>query len=424
MNSKLKLLIVSISLSISSVTWAQTVVPFTWPASNTGPYTLAANMTSIVAFAPSAITSDETNLLSHKYHHHTRISAHQNAIYLAFSSNRTNEWDGGMQCGMVVSTNHGLNWSLPISIVPSQSVWTNSPVGSLPGSRYSYPRNFTLYNGTNYLVCAIDDVVGIGYEQGAALVARAVYPNGTVGSLFRITTNTYTPIDGKTAIDYDSTLGPPLLTDSKLFGCWGGSFAWDSTVASEWIGWLFSDPRGWTEPNTFSVDGSATNFYRIWREVTDSVVENEYFLWQQQSTNTGSSWSTPVITEVPNNPSEIAGIRLSTGQYALVGNPKIYLDQSMNRDPLYLAISAPNSTTITNVTAIVQGSTQQPIFPSTSKAGQAQYPSLCQNGNYIYVGYSIRKEDVGFSRVLIPGLVNNNNDYQGGNINIGTLYLR
>lgn len=405
--------------------------PFTWPASNSGPYTVTENSTNRIVLVPNSSFATENDLATHKYHHLMRITRIENTIAIAFSSGRTNESDGGLQCGIIFSTNRGVSWSSPVQVVPSQSEWTNSPGAYLAGSRLSYPRNFTLYNGTNYLTCSVDNVTTNSVFSGAALLSCAVYSDGTIGTLFRITTNSYPVVDGRSVPSYDSTLGPPLLDDSKVYGTWGGSYPTSAgNPQSDWPGWLFRDPRIWTEPNTFSADGSTTNLYRIWRMAgeTGSAITNLNYVWQQQSTNSGTSWtSDPVMTAIPNNPSEVAGIRLSTGQFAILGNPVRYDAGSVNRDPLFLAISDQTGN-ITNVSGLVQGISGTPVYASGSKGGGAQYPGLMQFGNYIYSAYSLRKEDIGFSRTLIPGLEDSNNDFYQASatstLNVGTLIKR
>lgn len=372
---------------------------FSWPSATDvkGPYPLVSVSQNTTVLTPPATPAiSESDLLTHQYRHHTRISAFGGLIFLAFSSAGTNEADGGMQCAMCISTNKGTNWSAPISVVPSQSQFTN--LYFLAGSRISYPRDFEIYNGTNYLVCAVDDIESSGgLYYGSALLAVACYTNGTIGPLLRISSATYPVVDGKSVASYDSTFGPGLMALSKVYGCWGGSSV--NSAQSEWIGWWYSGSILLDEPNTFSVDGSTTNLYRIAR-ASSSVM-------QSHSIDSGATWSASFGTSVPNAPSETTGLRLSTGQFVIIGNP---VSGSTLRDPLYLAITASNSTTITNVYAIRQGLSQVPTYPGFGKQGGAAYPSVCQNGNYLYVGYSMQKESIGFSRVLIPGLPDNNND--------------
>lgn len=410
--------------------FGQSFTPFTWPVSNAGPYTVASTLTSTTVFFPNGETPTENDLATHRYSHHTRIWNYQGTTWLAFSSSGTNESDSGTQTVISHSTDHGLTWSAPGLVVPSQSAW-NAP-GAVEGIRMVFPRNFQLYDGTNYLVTAVDEYNANIHAFGIALFACPVYTDGTIGSLFRISTNSYTPKDGASFVEYNSILGPPLMAYSKVYGCWGNSGADASGENLEWMSSFYQyDPITilQTEPNTFSVDGSETNLYRIWRGVSSYSPECSncpLFLWQQRSTNSGVNWSTNELqTAIPNTPSESVGRRLSTGQYVIVGNPQMYVQGvSIWRDPLFMAISEPGTTTITNVTAIRQGLTGTPTYAGNFKGGGAQYPDCQQVGNYLYVSYSMQKESIGFSRVLIPGLEDNNNDYQESLIlKIGTLYL-
>jgi hypothetical protein len=224
-------------------------------------------------------------------------------------------------------------------------------------------------------------------------------------------------MNGKAPVDYDSTLGPPLMTISKLYGCWGGT-APGGGVDRSWIGWRWDGTGTTVEPNVFSSDGSSTNFYRIWRVVNGY---NNNLVVQQYSTNAGADWSTNMESEIPNSPSETVGRRLADERTVFVGNPKYY--SGSGRDPLFLAITDANSTSITNVWAIRQGISQTPTYRGWGKGGGSSYPDCVQVGNYLYVSYSMQKESIGFSRVLIPGLEDNNNDYYSAisALNIGTL---
>jgi hypothetical protein len=345
-------------------------------------------------------------MATHQFHHHTRISWFHGMTFLAFSSSGTNEDQGGQQCAISFSSNRGLTWSTPpTQVIPSQSEWTD--IHTDDGQRITYPRNFTLYNGTNYLTCAVDFRTNGGYRHGAALISCPVFTDGTIGSIFRISTNSYPSTDGKAVPSYDSVLGPPLLLDSaELFGCWGGT-APGGGSSSDWVGWKFDGVSTWVEPNVFPLDILGQNFIKLWRETGIAFGKTNVGLsW---STNRGVTWTNPIdISQIPNAPSETAGLMLIDGRYAIIGNAVNHFP--VIRDPLFLAITAMGGTAITNVSAIRQGVGATPVYPGFAKEGGAQYPGACQVGNYLYVSYSLQKENVGFSRVLIPGLADNNND--------------
>jgi hypothetical protein len=383
---------------------------FTWPditGSNTGPYTVVSGITNINVLTPNGEEPLENDLFTHRYHHHTRISYHNNVTYLAFTSCGLNEGDDGMQTALCVSTNDGITWSSPIQVVPSQSTWSTNY--GTPGARIAYVRNFTTYQGTNYLISAVDYYTdGSAHYAPLALIACAVNPDATIGPLFLISTNTYTATNGAATIDYDATLGPPLLADSIIYGMWGGG---NDGTPMAWKGFLLGTNDGgsvlFTEPSTFSADGGTDNLYRLWRVFGGSSTSpaSLYLVNQNYSTDGGATWNNPVPTEIPNSPSETTGLRLSDGRFAIFGNPK-NLSTPDGRDPLFVALTAPNSTEITNVWAIRQGIGTVETYPGFSKYGGASYVSAVQVGSNLFVGYSIHKESIGFSRFPIPGWVN------------------
>ncbi len=346
----------------------------------------------------------ENDIATHKYHHHTRIWQMGQTTAIAYSSACTNESDGGKQTVISFSTNAGATWGSPVLAVPSQSAWTNG-YGVNRDTFIVYPRNWQYTNGTNWLIAAVESFDSSVRIVGEALFALPVFTNGTVGTLMRISTNTYSALDGKTTPTFSQALHDLLMPYSIVYGCWGGTRP-GATPDSEWIGWAIKYTpwvNYYVEPNTFSADGSTTNLYRIWRVVSQYATNNLY-LEQQRSTNSGANWSDWQQTGIPNTPAETVGRRLTDGRFVIVGNPQMYIqDVSIWRDPLFCAISDVNSTTITNVYAVRQGDSGTPIYPFVSgKGGGAQYPDCIQVGDYLYVSYSLHKESVGFSRFMIP----------------------
>lgn len=282
------------------------------------------------------------------------------------------------------------------------------------GDRISYPRNFQLYNGTNYLVCAVDELwtnTNSTEEVGAALIACPIYTNQTIGTQFLISTNIYARRDERPVVlpELNETMRSAMMPYSKLFGRWGGNTPY---FVTEWTHTAITGSGFFYEPSTFPADDSGTNYYRFWRVTGDWDTDpgiDAYLVAQQYSTNSGTTWSAITGTTIPNDPSVTCGVRLADGRFAVLGNPAPY--SGLFRDPLYLGLTAPNSTAITNVWAIRQGlNNADKLYDGYGKTGACSYVDAVQVGNYLYVSYSIYKEDIGFSRVLIPGLENNNND--------------
>lgn len=364
-----------------------------------GPYTLAPGLTNYTILTPDGTTPTESSLTSHRYHHHTRIATHNGRVWVAFSSAGTNEGASGEMVVAKSSGDDGATWSSPLLVVPAQSTFTEAGPSTPAGSRISYPRSFVKYNGDLYLVSAIDDVLGANNNIGAALVATKCNDDGSMGPLFRISTETYTPQSGFSEIGYDATLGPSLFASTALYGVWGGSTP--NNAASSWIGWKSQSGETYVEPTTIDLNESGTSLLRLWRKasVTSST---STVLWSQRSIDSGTTWTPLIATGIPNNPSATAGIRLSDGRIALVGNP--WNMSSVNRDPLYLAIFNGTTGLIEHIYAVRQGLSGIPTYAGTSKGGGAQYPGIAYDGTNLWISYSIAKESIGVTKIPLSGL--------------------
>lgn len=400
------------------------VTPFTWPAgvSNRGPYpTITATHT--VVLTPNSNTPTENELASHRYHHQVRMVVTNNTIIMALTSAGWDEGGDGLQVHLFWSTNRGANWSAPVQALPSLSTFAHLTYST--NSLFPNPTCFGNVGGTNYLVTDITQNDTNAEWQARLLIAQAVFPNGTVGPAYRVSPNDWSNnVVAISNLPYNTTIAGPLLNEAKIYGQWGGSWG-NSTTPMEWGSFFKTNSNSLIEPATVSADGSTNNLYRLCRVLGGYTggFTNDQWIGQYWSTNGGAGWSLPYPTSIPNAPASAAMIRLSDGRFCMVGNPNNWPgDLSVRRDPLYLAITEPNSTLFTNVWAIRQYLTNYPTWSGGSKLGGADYPGIVQFGNYLYVGYSITKETVAFSRVLLPNLEDNNNDYVAGpSVSIATI---
>jgi hypothetical protein len=164
---------------------------FTWPVgvSNAGPYPLLSVISNYVVMTPNSNSPAENEPLSHRYKHHIRVAYQSGITWIAAASAGANEAQSGQQCHLFWSTNVGATWSAPIVAVSSQTAWKTNIEEN--GARWTYPRNMTTYNGTNYATFAVDTVFNGGDLQAAALLSCAINSDGTTGSLFRISTEDY-----------------------------------------------------------------------------------------------------------------------------------------------------------------------------------------------------------------------------------------
>ena len=106
-----------------------------------------------------------------------------------------------------------------------------------------------------------------------------------------------------------------------------------------------------------------------------------------ESSDGGMTWSTARGTNFPHTAKPHAGI-LSTRQRYLINNPN-----PRHRWPLTIAVSAPGERTLSRIWRIRDGKTEQPRFPGKHKNRGWQYPCAYEHEGFLYVIYSVGKED-------------------------------
>jgi hypothetical protein len=278
---------------------------------------------------PNGAAVTEGDLASHRYRHHTSCYELNGRIWVAHSLSGTNEDAGGQR---TVISSADATAGTPVfgsllEVVPSQSTWTATGASFPSGGRLSYPRVFARDDvGKLYIVAAIDEVASSAVSNGLALVARECIDGGTLGPLFRVSPDTYTPLGGFSAIDHDPILGPQLIGDAELFGTWGGSNT--GFTQKSWLGFLLQDGYKFSEPTTVDVRGDGKFYVRIWRVITGPT---NVFSAIQHSTDGGDTWTPVRYSTIPNSPSATNSLRLASGKIAVSGNLQ------SGRDPLFLA---------------------------------------------------------------------------------------
>jgi hypothetical protein len=231
------------------------------------------------------------------------------------------------------------------------------------------------------------------------MVATLVNADGTMGATVRISPSSYSQVDSKPLIDYDAFLSSRLFAYADVFGMHGGSAP--DEVQSDWHGW---DDDGITTTIEISTAQVGDDPERLVRLMRSFPIDAYNAVCMNRSEDAGATRDFIRRTNVPNAPSVTRILRLTDGRYAICGN------HGSTRQEIYLALTGVDSLKVASVHSIISGVSDTPVYAGTGKNGGAAYMDLVQRGNYLYVSYSIRKESIGFSRVLIPGLSDNNND--------------
>ncbi|NEU14711.1 hypothetical protein G3T14_21770 [Methylobacterium sp. BTF04] len=367
-----------------------------WAGATTGPYTLAPGVAHYTVTTPSGAAVTQADLSSHRYHHHVAPGLLGARKFAAYSSGALAEDASGQMVVVKSTTDLAAGFGSAQVAVPPQSTFDLTNTTQPDGSRFSYPRAFVTYAANLYIVSAIDGRSGASFPTGLALVANLCNADGSLGPLFRVSQDAFTPLSGFADIPYDAVLGPPLFALANLYGTWGGSVKFN-TKDSSWLGWLFYGGMNLTELATYD---NGTFMERLWRSTeTDG---SKLWVWSQRSYDGGKSWFAPQKSSIPSCGAPVGVAKLPSGKIALVGNPQ---DGVTNRDPLYLSIHDGTTGAQTALYAIRQGITQTPTYAGAGKIGGAAYAARpVTDGTNLYVAYSLQKESVGMTAIPLAGL--------------------
>lgn len=355
-------------------------------------YTLAPGKTDYTLLTPTGATPIAGDLATHRYHHHTQTIDYAGRQWVAFSSALNNEDATGQLSVVMSSTDGGSTWTAPVAAVPSQETMDDTITST---GRQCQPNSFQVYGGNLYLITAVLN----GFNSiGHAMLATLCNSDGSVGTPFLIANLvSYIPRSTFPTYTYDATLGPPLLALANLTGTWGGSQPGQPDVGFQ--GWTSQGGSAETfaEPMTVPMDDTGLNLARYWRRIGGT--NRIQYWWSQLSADGGQTWTSLAPSDIPNNPSAGAVMRLPDGRVALVTNA-----QGVKRDPLVLALFNGTTGALQSVYAVRQGLTADPVYAGTNKSAGAQYPGISFDGTNLWVSYSVAKENVAVSKIPLAGL--------------------
>ncbi len=370
-----------------------------------GPYRLAPGLISTEVDAPNGQTPSYSDLESLQYHHHTRVAVGRNGrIWVAYTGTMRHEGSSGM-ITEVKSSADGRRWSAPQVVIAPPSPFDGKQVA---GRRISYPRAFVTYHRKLYLVAAIDQANGYGCctnEQGEALVAVALHPDGSIGRAFRVSRAVYAPQKGSPAYPYRARLSPHLFVLANNFGTWGGSAP--GQPSSAWTGYgVAADGSTLVEPNAIRIGWHSRTLFRLWR---DEGKTGKFRLYRSVSRDFGSTWSPAVPTDIPNSPSEATITTLGNGDIAVIGNALDIPDAIASRDPLYLAVFSGKTGVLRHVYTVRQGVGAPPykngvVCGPQGKPCGAAYPGAFDFHGTLYISYSVDKQQIWLATVPDAGL--------------------
>ena len=119
--------------------------------------------------------------------------------------------------------------------------------------------------------------------------------------------------------------------------------------------------------------------------------------WVSVSEDNGRTWSKARASNFPMPRANAYLGKLSTGQLYLLSNLK-------NRDTLAISVSEPGKNSLSSIWRVRHGKTIPPRFPGRAKGKEWSYPYGHEHDGYLYVVYSVGKEDCGLSLIPITSL--------------------
>ena len=146
------------------------------------------------------------------------------------------------------------------------------------------------------------------------------------------------------------------------------------------------------EPNWFQrPDGSIVMLFRTRNE--------NAWLYAALSSDKGQSWSQPVETNFPDSTARFSAGSLPDGTVYIISNPGPHL----TRIPLTIALSRDGITF--DRAFVIRGESTSQRWEGLHKLAGWQYPSSLVWKDFLYVAYSINKEDVGLTRIEVSALM-------------------
>lgn len=178
----------------------------------------------------------------------------------------------------------------------------------------------------------------------------------------------------------------PIYTDDP-----SGITGW---VKSDFMHRGFGDQSRELEPSLFQkADGSVVMIFRDQNSTFQKLAAASY--------DNGETWTNSMLTNMPDARTKQSAGNLPDGTAFLVGNP-VY---NKTRFPLAITLSKDGNCFDTAYLIREGGDTMPALrYPGSAKRAGYHYPKSMVDGDYLYVAYTLNKEDVQFTRLPLRSL--------------------
>jgi hypothetical protein len=279
-------------------------------------------------------------------------------------------------------------------------------------NRTGTANGFAVVDGCLYAVNEVLPTIAM-QTAGKGRLVRRIHDDGTFGDLFWIE-----PKRPSSPAGYPEY---PDMSDPKYaeIGAKIRAFLGDKT-RKNLLTWDFKGPRNTSTELTGGLPGSAadrhnlcepTNSYKtpdeilvtFWRDLGGQTKEDggpSFRLYQSISRDGGDHWSLPERTEIPNGNTRPNAGNLPDGTVYLVNNP-------IHRSHLILSLSKDGR--LFDRSWLVRKVDSKMRFQGLYKGSRAAaYQHSCTAEGYLFIIYSVNKEDVEICRVPLASLRESN----------------
>lgn len=328
------------------------------------------------------------------YSHHPYITYFNNKLYAMWSSGRDAEDNLGQRI-MTASSSDGISWSEPAVLVDTQMGVNSEKVSYALGFYSNGERLVAYYHSFEYDFSVLQNNGTFRPEGNGKHINSGNYLVYTDDGI-----NWSEPI----SLNYPRSLTfqPEKTSDGKLIMMGGTNYiyTYDLSGISGWkAGSLPTDitnglissgaVKTFTEGNLYETrDGALRVMYRT----------NTDYLWCAKSTDGGITWSAPYKTGLTDDHSKAIFGVLPNGRYYYLGNPI----RGGCRLPLMLSISDDGN--VFDKHYILRDEPYQIKSPGLYKSGHYAYPSVCFDGEYMYIIYSKQKEVIEVTKISLDDI--------------------
>ncbi len=316
--------------------------------------------------------------------HHPNLAVFNNRLYAMWSNGKVDE-DANGQRILGCSTADGAQWTDPTVIVAD-------PDG--PGPRAAVAAGFYVYDDT--LAAFYTSIVGgKQINPRSTLYAVATRDGKSWGAPRKIATGFFIDGprrmgDGRLLLNGQTADRQPLLIFSDSAD---GLSEWKPGVIPPSGMFTFPEPTWFRRPT-----GSLVMLFR--------TRSGHSRLYASVSDDRGKTWSRPMETGFPDATSRSFAGNLPDGTAYLISNPSTTPSTEYpsigRRTPLTIALSE-DGVAFTRA-FVVRSEPTRMRFPGKNKLDGWQYPAAVAWNGWLYIAYSINKEDIGITRVRLEHL--------------------